>query len=266
MRLVFLFTVLLSSMAAFSQSSRYRVYSIPEVNFFVNLYADDYIGDVLKVDGKEDFFSQSPMKQFSGYMLGQNDPRLVLVSGKPLASQGKADKGYVVSFSIGKDGVAQVDGATYEGCIYPEDYNNKPMSLDMLFKNKGITKKDGVWKAEWLDGNYRVNTVQANAKDRSKNECCVAVFSKGKLVKIIADTEKASFNPPMIDLNEKPKGVSVHDFEPQTVYYNTDKGMVKESVVDTQKKWSDKLVSTFGKEPFLDIDCVKQLGRAWTKK
>lgn len=250
-----------------SGSLRYRIYDIPEVSFFVNLYQDDYIGDTLSIDGKEYYFSQSPLKQLSWYMLGQTDNRLVLVSGsKPLPSNGMPDKGYVLHFSIGEDGIARVDRATYNGCIYPEDYNNKPMKLDELFRNKGISERNGIWYADWLDGRYRLNTKQPDRQYQNNNECYIAVFRKGKLVEICKDTDRENFNPPMVDLQEKPEGTTVKDFSPKYVYYKSNGCMQKESVDVTKGKWREKLLKSYGSESFLDKCCVESLGKAWIKE
>lgn len=246
-------------------SSRYLVLDIPEVEFFCNLYRDDFIGDTLLVDGKNYFFSQSPMKQFPGYMLGQTDHRLVEGFGKPLSSLGMPDKGYVLHFSVGKGGVAQVDRATYNGGIYPEDYNYKPVQLDRFFASHNVKKEKGAWVADWLDGRYRLNGMQPDPLDPNKNERYIAVFKKGKLVEICEDTDKKNFNPPMIDLQEKPKGVAFKDFSPEYVYYKSSDGMRKEKIDDVKKEWRDRLMQSYHSEPFLDKSCGEALMKAWVK-
>ncbi len=96
-------------------------FTSPESSYFYRLYDDDFKGDTLVINGKMYFFSQSPIKQFSEYMFGEKDPRYVLGYGpREEQTHGKADKGYVLHFRIGKDGAAYVDGATYDGFIYPK--------------------------------------------------------------------------------------------------------------------------------------------------
>ena len=246
-------------------SSRYRVLDAPEVDFFCNLYCDDFIGDTLLVDGKTYFFSQSPMKQFPGYMLGKTDHRLAEAFGKPLPSLGMPDKGYVLHFSIEKGGVAQVDRATYNGGIYPEDYNHKSLQLDRFFTNNNLKKEKGVWLADWLDGRYRLNGMQPDSLYPNRNERYIAVFKKGKLVEISKDTDKENFNPPMIDLQEKPKGVSVRDFVPEYVYFQSSDGIRKEKIDEVKKEWREKLLKSYQSEPFLDKSCGEALMRAWVK-
>ncbi len=246
-------------------SSRYQVLDAPEVEFFCNLYRDDFIGDTLSVDGKNYFFSQSPMKQFTGYMLGQTDLRLTERFGKPSLSLGLPDKGYVLHFSIEKGGVTQVDRATYNGEIYPEDYNFKPMQLDRFFASHNVKKEKGVWLADWLDGRYRLNGMQPDPLYPSRNERYIAVFNKGKLVEICEDTDKKNFNPPMVDLQEKPKGVAVKDFAPEYVYFKSSNGMRKEKIEVVKKKWREKLMKSYQSEPFLDKSCGEALMKAWVK-
>lgn len=273
---IFLFFASLFGMASlFGQQStkvsangdmNYRLLGIPEVRFFCHLYDDDYIGDTLSVDGKNYFFSQSPMKQFAGYMMGQTDNRLVLSFGKRTPSYGKADKGYVLHFNVKKNGIAQIDRSTYNGCIYPENYNNKPMQLNMIAKITGETNYSGTLTADWLDGSYRINDMQSDPVNPYKGKRYIAVFKKGKLIEIRRDEEKENFNPPLINLNEKPKDVIVPDFVPEYVYYKSSEGFYKESIDVTTDKWRKKLMETYQSEPFLDRQCGEALAEAWIKK
>ena len=199
-------------------------------------------------------------------MMGQADHRLAEVLGKPSPSMGMPDKGYVLHFRIGKEGIAQVDRATYNGAIYPEDYNHKPMQLDRFFDSHNVKKEKGGWSADWLDGRYRLNGMQPNPLYPNRNERYIAVFKKGKLVKICEDTDKKKFNPPMIDLQEKPKEVAVKDFTPEYVYYQSADGVRKEKVDEVKKEWREKLMKSFQTEPFLDKSCGESLIKVWVKE
>lgn len=249
----------------------YRVFNIPEVSFFQSLYQDDFIGDTLEIDGKTFFFSQSPMKQFPGYMMGQKDMRLVLVSNPKASTAGMPDKGYVLHFTVKNSQTACVDNATYNGTIYPKSNQLQPMDMNKVARLTGAEAKNGTVTASWLNGCYRINDTQASPSHPYQGKRYIAVFEKGRFIKMYPDTEKENFNPPLVDLSEKPDGISVHDFLtgsiPEYVYYKSaDQKYTKEKMETTIQKWSEKLMNTYRKEPFLDRECGKALKNAWLER
>lgn len=252
-----------------SQKTKFITLEIPEVDFFRNLYQDDFVGDTLVVDGKTYYFSQSPMKQFHFYMFGKEDHRLVLVSFPPkdyIDTYGMADKGYVLHFTM-KGNAAVVDRATHNGNIYRKK-NGTPFSLEMI--SKLLTRnelKEGTIPATWLNGRYRLNDMQVTPGYPYDGKRYFAVFEKGKLIKIYPDTEKEKYDLPLVNISERPEGMPVPEYVPEYVYYKRPNGKFKkEKLKTTKKKWQKKVLKTFKTEPFLDRDCEDALKQMWIKK
>ena len=242
---------------------------VPEVEFFRFLYKDDFIGDTLVVNDKTYYFSQSSMKQFDNYMWGKEDHRLVLVQGDPkkiIHTYGMPDKGYVLHFSTDKEGNASVDKATYNGSIYREE-NGKPFWTGHIASLTRCKEVEGRVPATWLNGRYRLNDVQVTPGYPYRGRRYIAVFEHGKLIEILPDKEKESYNPPLVDISESPEGMPVPEYVPEYVYYKLPNGEYqKEKFEVTKRKWQPKVLDTFKTEPFLDRDCVEALKEIWIKK
>ena len=270
-----------------SKKPDYRVVHTPEVEFFHCLYRDDYIGDTLSVDGKMYFFSQSPMKQSPNYMAIRDDyymrlkedlGMMDLLQG-PISSRkgtgkgyGIPDKGYILHFKVGKDRKVQIDRGTFNGTLYKED-NGKPIESIMILQAMGGLVKekypsyDYPLPITWLNGRYRLNDMQTIPGRGSNGNKYIAVFDNGKLIEILPDTEKENFNPPLMDMSERPEGMPGPDYVPEYVYYKLPNGeLQKEKLSVATKKWQQKVMDTFQTEPFLDLDCIEALRRIWIKK
>ena len=291
MKRILLTAVMLGALSVYGQEvsrhPQYTTLGIPEVEFFHYLYRDDYIGDTLLVDGKMYFFSQSPMKQSHNYMVIRDDYYMRLkedlkmmdfIQG-PISSRkgtGKAygipDKGYVLHFSVGKDRKAQIDRGTFDGTLYKED-NGKPIESVMILQVMGGLVKekyasfDYPLPVTWLNGRYRINDVQTIPGRGSNGNRYIAVFENGKLKEIFPDTEKENFNPPLVDILERPEGMPMPEFVPEYVYYKLPNGELQKEKLDVAiKKWQQKVMDTFQAEPFLDLDCVEALKQIWIKQ
>jgi len=278
MKKVLLIVAMFTSLALYGQKKPdYRIATIPGAQFFHALYKDDFIGDTLLVDGKMYFFSQSPMKQSSKYMMDEEDYR----SPMPGFGQtkgitwGMPDKGYVLHFSTSKDKMIQVNRATYNGTIYEEE-QGKPMEAILLLNAMGEMNRlmedikgypTCPFVLPWLNGRYRLNDMQVNPGYSYKGKRYIAGFDNGKLIEILPDTEKENFNPPLVDMSERPEGMSMHDYIPEYVYYKLPNGERQKEKLDVAtKKWQQKVMDTFQTEPFLDLDCIEALRRIWIKK
>lgn len=278
MKKVLLIVAMFTSLALYGQKKPdYRITTIPGAQFFHALYKDDFIGDTLLVDGKMYFFSQSPMKQSSRYMMDKEDYR------RPIPGFGQTkgitwglpDKGYVLHFSIDKDRMIQVDRATYNGTIYEEE-QGKPMEAILLLSAMWEMKTsiDGIksyptypFVLPCLNGRYRLNDMQVKPTKAYEGRRYIAIFENGRLTEILPDTEKENFNPPLMDMSERPKGMSMHDYNPEYVYYELPNGERQKEKLDVAtKKWQQKVMDTFQTEPFLDRDCMEALKKIWIKQ
>ncbi len=243
-----------------------RPYTTPELEFFCNLYDDDFIGDTLTVNGKHYFFQQSSMKQFPNYMFGKEDLRIVLAFGGVPTTYGMPDKGYVLRFGVDNDLVAYVEAAIYNGTIYPEEMNGKPMEMERIASLTGEKLKNGKIRATWLHGRYRINEMQPLPNKPPRGKQFIAEFERGRLVRLSNWGQKKAFKYPMVDLRENTEGVSIHDFHPEYLYIeHPDKSLRKEKREDVIKRYRWEMERTYLKEPFLDRACIDALNRAGVK-
>ncbi len=134
------------------------------------------------------------------------------------------------------------------------------MDIKKIASLTGMEVKDGALPATWLDGRYRLNEKQCRPGEQNLCKYYVAVFSKGKLVEIVRDTDKESFLSPRLDAQEFPSGVKWFDYNPEYVYYvHPDRVVTKEKKEDAIKRWRQKIEATYQNEPFFDADCIKAL-------
>lgn len=290
MRTFVLATIMLGALSVYGQQAPnqpdYRSLDIPEVNFFNYLYRDDFIGDTLLVDGKMYFFSQSPMKQSFHYMVVRDDyytrlkedlGMMDMINGLERSRKGKGiangipDKGYVLHFSVGKDNRVQIDRGTFNGTLYEEE-NGQPVEGVMVLQAMGGLLKEKAASlyyplpVTWLNGRYRLNDMQTEPGKGSKGKRYIAVFEHGKLKEILPDVEKESYNPPLVDMSERPEGMPMPHYVPEYVYYKLPNGeRQKEKLEVVRKEWLEKVMATCQTEPFLDRDCAVALKEMWIK-
>ena len=281
MKRVLLMAAMLVTLTVYGQKKPdYRFSTIPGAKFFRALYKDDFIGDTLSVDGKIYFFSQSPMKQSYLYMMGEEDFRFVLVSLPPkdfIHTYGMPDKGYVLHFSVEKGKTAQVDRATFNGSIHKKEQGKRVDAVLLLNAmgemNELMKRSEGYLEypiaIPWLNGRYRLNDTQVVPGKQYQGKRYIAVFEHGMLKEIYPDTEKENFNPPLVDVSERPEGISPREYVyvPEHVYYEFPNGERQKEKLDVAtKKWEQKVMDTFQTEPFLDRDCLEALRQMWIKK
>lgn len=233
--------------------AQWKTIHSPEVQFFVRLYQDDVIGDTLVVNGKTYFFSQSPVKQFSTFLLDQDTFIRDGYSAKD--SSGTYDKGYVLHFSVDKDGTSFVDRGFFSGTVHADKQPNQPLSTYDLQRILQTRNSDARIPAQWLNGQYRVNTTRPEAGKPYKGQRLLAVFENGKFKSIRPDQSKEDFNPPLVDLNTPSDSY---------VYYPTNGEKYQQANrAEAAKKWRDRIFHTMGTEPFLDRACVHYLKNLW---
>lgn len=236
----------------------FRMANGTEIQYFRNLYEDDYIGDAMTIGDQTYFFSQSSMKQFANYMFGREDWRIVI----PLrTSGGRANKGYVLQFKIAKDGLAYVQYVTYYGGVYSDDDDQVLPDLSKIAELTGepIDKEQGIC-ATWLDGRYRMNDVYSSPMKKYDGHRYIAVFKKGKFVKLYRDKEKENYITPVVDLMQMPAGMIPRDYDPDYVCYpHPDQTVTTEKKVVALQRLRKKIEKTYKREPFLDRDCIENL-------
>ena len=227
-----------------------------EFQYFRQLYEDDYLGDAIMIGDQTYFFSQSSMKQFDNYMFGQDDFRLW-----NSYYAGRSNKGYVLQFKVAKDGLTHVKDVTYHGGIAFGGENPTFVDLSKIADLTGerIDPEQGI-SANWLDGNYRINDVYSDPLRKYDGHCYIAVFKKGKFVKLYRDKEKENYITPVVDLKQMPTGMVPRDYDPDYVCYQKPDGTVKtESKAVALQRLRNKIKKSYKNEPFLDKYCVENL-------